>query len=370
MLVESIYDKNVINNKSGEEKKTKSKKNSFKGRLFYAIVTNQRTKMTTFYFSKANSEEARSVARALPFFIRDHFKLEPKYYSGSEAIEECHEGDWDLKKRSFLTMEEKDEKDKFSHLVDTVTAEREIYISDTHRQAMAMEGDDINSVNTRLTTNKAPDKVNENDSMSEITGETRESKAKAYAAQETKKVSLQYIDTIAQLNGNHQNEMEEMQEKLAAIMKQLEMTKQGSVKVVTKEISETINVDMDVGSGLSESNNEATEKDGDEIDEEDEDEDLSEITSSSSSIGSNEDGDESVTIISGKGDSNLETQGNETSSSPFRKKRDSKKTFDFDKVINDGKRKVAKVTPKKIPQRSSLRLTTPPLAKGSERSVL
>ena len=69
MLVESIYEKNVINNKSEGETKTKSKKNSFKGRLFYAIITNQRTKMTTFYFSKANSEEARSVARALPFFI-------------------------------------------------------------------------------------------------------------------------------------------------------------------------------------------------------------------------------------------------------------------------------------------------------------
>ena len=190
-----------------EKKRQKVKKNSFKGRLFYAIITNQRTKMTFFYFFKANSEEARSVARALPFFIRDHFKLEPKYYSGSEAIEECHDGVWNFKKRSFLTMEEKDEKDKFSQLVDTVTAEREIFISDTHRQAMAMEGDDINSVNTRLTKNQAPGKLTENDSMSEITGETRESKAKAYAAHETKKVPLQYIDTIAQLNGNHQNEM-------------------------------------------------------------------------------------------------------------------------------------------------------------------
>ena len=55
---------------------------------------------------------------------------------------------------------------------------------------MAMEGDDINSVNTRLTKNQAPGKLTENDSMSEITGETRESKVKAYAARETKKSLL------------------------------------------------------------------------------------------------------------------------------------------------------------------------------------
>ena len=88
--------------------------------------------MITFYFSKANSEEARSVARALPFFIRDHFKLEPGYFSGSEAITKCHEGVSDFKKRSFITLEEKDEKDKLTHLVDTVTAERDIFISDAH----------------------------------------------------------------------------------------------------------------------------------------------------------------------------------------------------------------------------------------------
>ena len=62
MLVESIYDKNVINKKSEETGKFNRKKNSFKGRLFYAIITNQRNKSITFYFSKANSEEARSVA--------------------------------------------------------------------------------------------------------------------------------------------------------------------------------------------------------------------------------------------------------------------------------------------------------------------
>ena len=365
MLVESIYDKNVINTKTKGGDRSKSGKNSFKGRLFYAIITNQRTKMITFYFSKANSEEARSVARALPFFIRDHFKLEPEYYCGSEAIEECHDGVWDFKKRSFLTMEEKDERDKFTHLVDTVTAEREIFISDTHKQAMAMEGDDLNSVDTRLTKNQAPGKINGNEEMSEITGETRESKAKAYAAKETKKVSLQYIDTIEQMNGNHQNEMVDMQDKLAALMKELEKAKEGnkSDKVIHRNSKDEH--EMEVDSGLSESSHDNTDEE-----EQGDDEDLSGISSSSAS--NNEDEEDSVAIVGVKRGKNNSTSENGTTDSPFRKKRDSKNTFDFNKgnESSDRTSKVAKVTPKKKSPRISPRFSAPPLANGSERSAL
>ena len=62
MCVESIYDKIVIKNAKDKDKT----KNSFKGRLLYAIIPNQRTKMTTFYYLHANSDEARSVSRGLP----------------------------------------------------------------------------------------------------------------------------------------------------------------------------------------------------------------------------------------------------------------------------------------------------------------
>ena len=263
-------------------------------------------------------------------------------------------------------MEEKDEKEKFSYLMDTVTAEREIFISDTHKQAMAMEGDDINSVDTRLTKNQAPVKLNESDSLSEITGETRESKAKAYAVQETKKVSLQYIDTIAQLNGNHQNEMGEMQEKLAAIMRELELAKKDKGKGIKDKEKDG----MEGESDLSESNHD--EDDREMIDDEEGDDDLSGITSSSSTNTNNEDEDDSVTIISGKGKPRPETNGNETSASPFRKKRDNKNTYDFDlaEATGDGANKIPKVTPKKKPTRLSLRLTPPPLANDSGRVVL
>ena len=151
MLVESIYDKTVV-------KKTGNIK--FKGRLFYAIIPNQRTKMTTYYYSSGNAEEARSVARALPLFIRDYFKLEPTFFCETNEVSTCLQGEWNPKARTFLTFEEKEEKEKFEHLVDTMTAEKEVFISPTHQLAMATEDDDVESVDTRLTKgNVAPKKV-------------------------------------------------------------------------------------------------------------------------------------------------------------------------------------------------------------------
>ena len=87
MCVESIHEKKVIN--ADENKKD----GTFKGRLFYAIITNQRTKMNTFYFSQANSEEARSVARGLPLFIRDYLKLKATYFCNSDEMAKCLEGE-------------------------------------------------------------------------------------------------------------------------------------------------------------------------------------------------------------------------------------------------------------------------------------
>ena len=98
MLIQSITDKKVI--KSGGTEK-------FRGRLFYAIIPNQKKKLVTFYFSKVNSEETRSIARGMPLFIRDHYKLESTFFCGSNEVAECMEGEWDYIKRSFLTRDEK-----------------------------------------------------------------------------------------------------------------------------------------------------------------------------------------------------------------------------------------------------------------------
>ena len=42
------------------------------------------------------------------------------------------------------------------------------------------------------------------DKASTLTGDTRESKAKAYADKATKEVSLQYVNTIQQMNDTHE----------------------------------------------------------------------------------------------------------------------------------------------------------------------
>lgn len=68
MSVKCIYDKTVVNSKS---------KRKFRGRLFYAIVPDQRSQSVTFYFSKANAEETRGVACGLPLLIWDDFKPNP-----------------------------------------------------------------------------------------------------------------------------------------------------------------------------------------------------------------------------------------------------------------------------------------------------
>ena len=74
---------------------------------------------------------------------------------------------------------------------------------------MAIQEDDVESVNTRLTKcDVAPTKVKDSNNISTLTGNTRESKAKAYAVAETKKVSLQYVDTINGLNGKLKENLE------------------------------------------------------------------------------------------------------------------------------------------------------------------
>ena len=73
MCIESICEKKVVCHDNDK------KQNTFKGRLFYAVIPNQKTKLTTYYFLSANTDEARSVARGLPLFIRDYFKLKPTF---------------------------------------------------------------------------------------------------------------------------------------------------------------------------------------------------------------------------------------------------------------------------------------------------
>ena len=55
-----------------------------------------------------------------------------------------------------MTLEEKNEQDKFEEMEDMVNATKDVFFSETHQKAMAAEGEDIESVDTRLTKNRAP----------------------------------------------------------------------------------------------------------------------------------------------------------------------------------------------------------------------
>ena len=73
----------------------------------------------------------------------------------------------------------------YSHLVDTITAEKEVFISEAQQLAMETKSDDLASVDTRLIKdNVKPYKAKKKDDMATLIGYTRESNDKAYAAEE------------------------------------------------------------------------------------------------------------------------------------------------------------------------------------------
>ena len=192
MAVESIVDKKIVKGK---------KSSTFRGRLFYAIIPDKASKTITFHYSRANSREGRSVARGLPLFIRDHFKLDPAFFCSSASLTEALDGEWSLSSRTFLSAEEKIEFDKLELMEDEINAEPEIFISKDHQRALALDDDDF-SAETRLTKGDAAPPPATADDLSDMTGSTRESKAKAYADSAVKVVAAQYSETISNMNSD------------------------------------------------------------------------------------------------------------------------------------------------------------------------
>ena len=197
MGIESITKKQIIKAK---------KPTTFLGRLFYAIIPNNDHKSVTFHFTKANASEGRSVARGLPLFIRDYFGLEPAFFCTSAALTEAMDGDWQYAERKFLSAQEKMEIDRLDDMEEEVNAVQVQYISKDHQQALAMDGDEV-SVETRLTKgDAAPTPVilveEPQDEQSEMTGSTRESKAKKYAAEAVREIANEYSGTILNMTSD------------------------------------------------------------------------------------------------------------------------------------------------------------------------
>ena len=89
---------------------------------------------------------------------------------------------------------------------------------------MAVEGHDVTTVDKRLTKGNEPlPKAAKNElptyDLSTIIMEAREFKTKAYAAKDTIKVFLQYVDTINQLNGKCAQVVDDFQAKLVSIVR-------------------------------------------------------------------------------------------------------------------------------------------------------
>ena len=193
MAVESIVEKKIVKRKTTT---------SFRGRLFYAIIPDKKKKCVTFYYSRANFMEGRSVARGMPLFIRDHLKLDPSFFCNSSALTEALEGDWDFKQRKFLSAEEKIEGDRLDEMENEANAEIEVYISKDHQRALTLDDDSFVSEETRLTKGDAAPPAAKSDELSDMTGSTRESKAKAYADSAVKEVAAQYTSTISNMNSD------------------------------------------------------------------------------------------------------------------------------------------------------------------------
>ena len=85
MTIESIYEKKVA--------KSNKSKSGFKGRLFYSIILNSRSKSASFYYSTANYHEGKSVVRAIANFIKETLKLDPNFYCTSNLVTVSLNGD-------------------------------------------------------------------------------------------------------------------------------------------------------------------------------------------------------------------------------------------------------------------------------------
>ena len=165
----------------------------------------------------------------------------------SSALEDS----WDYKKRQFMTSVEADEMDKLDNL-ETLNVNKYIYISKEHQQVMETEGDDDLLLESRLikgdqTPAAAVDK--DDTDVSTLTGDTRGSKAKTYAAESTKAVVAQYIGTIEELNSKQKAD----DNKFAAIEQQLEAAMNALALATYKSVGET---SIDSGLGLDTSQGE------------------------------------------------------------------------------------------------------------------
>lgn len=125
-----------------------------------------------------------------------------------------------------MTPNEKEENDKLDKMENNFCVEREIFISKDQQVVYAMDGNEHVSVESKLTKEDviSPPAAKSNDNISALTGKTRESKAKSYAVEDSKKVASQYVDTISTLTSRLEgssNTVANLEARLGYILRQL-----------------------------------------------------------------------------------------------------------------------------------------------------
>ena len=79
------------------------------------------------------------------------FLSDPSLFCSSNLIADTLEGFWDLEKRSYLSIEEKEEIKKLDGLEDETTAEKQIFISKDHLHALEIDSEEDELLEFRLT---------------------------------------------------------------------------------------------------------------------------------------------------------------------------------------------------------------------------
>ena len=264
--VESIVPKMVV---------TSKETSSYKGKVFYAAVTDYESNQTTFQYQEYNEQEATSILRALPLFLQDHFgiKKEQTLCRSAHRVAASN-GQWTYATRSFLSQQDLKEKVQFENLEMLTTATQQTsYISADHQRMMMGEALEEASNITDLRNNQET-QGDETSELTTNTGSTRTSKAKAIAEKQVKEISRQYVqqqqedkkrikDQQDQLKAQKQ-QMDAMQKMMTAIMKKTQ-GQEGTEK--DKEIEIHSSTDPDSGdsdddaSNSSDSSNERMEWD-------------------------------------------------------------------------------------------------------------
>ena len=92
-------------------------------------------------------------------------------------------------------------------MADKITADICIFISKYYQRALAMDGNSVVDVESRLTKDEVAPLPTDSSDVPALTGEMKESEAKPYDAKESKKISAQYVGIITDLNKNSRKVM-------------------------------------------------------------------------------------------------------------------------------------------------------------------